>query len=97
MKLLLPVLLPIFAGILVLLSKGLRKKRTLLTAFVAFILAVEASLVLWAVWEESSVVLFSLTNTLTIASCRFDRSAVLGSDCGYVAFGGNLCNGLYGA
>lgn len=67
MKLLLPVLLPIFAGILVLLSKGLRKKRTLLTAFVAFILAVEASLVLWAVWEESSVVLFSLTNTLTIA------------------------------
>lgn len=67
MKLLLPVLLPIFAGILVLLSKGLRKKRTSLTAFAAFILAVEASLVLWAVWEESSVVLFSLTNTLTIA------------------------------
>ena len=48
MKLLLPVLLPIFAGILVLLSKGLRKKRTSLTAFAAFILAVEASLVLWA-------------------------------------------------
>ena len=67
MKLLLPVLLPILAGIFVLVSKGLRKDRKWLTGFSVFALAVEAALVILAVLKEDSVTLLSLTSTMTIA------------------------------
>lgn len=71
MKLLLPVMVPILAGILVLVSKEIRKNRKMVTGLSVVVLAVEAALVFTALWSEGSVVLCRLTDTIDI-SFRID-------------------------
>ncbi len=67
MRLLLPVILPVLAGILVLASKGIRKNRTYLTLFVAGILAVEVCLVFCAFYGDGGMTLLQLTDTISIS------------------------------
>lgn len=69
MKLLLPVILPVLAGILVLTVRGFRdrKNRIWLTATVAAVLAVETVLVFTALMSGGSLDIWPLTDTVTIA------------------------------
>lgn len=67
MRLLLPVILPILAGILILVSKGIRRDRRVLTGFFAAALAVETALVFAALKAGGSVALWQLTDTISIA------------------------------
>ena len=71
MKLLLPVVIPILAGILVLVSKEIRKNRKMVTGLSAAVLALELVLVFTAVLSEDSLVLCRLTDTIDI-SFRID-------------------------
>ena len=55
MKLLLPVMIPILAGILVLASKEIRKNRKLVTGLSAAVLVVEAALIFTAILSGGSL------------------------------------------
>lgn len=66
MMLLLPVLLPVLMGVLVLVGKGFRNSRKMLTGTVAAVLSLEAVLVLFVLVGGGSCTLFSLTDTITI-------------------------------
>lgn len=67
MRLLLPVILPILAGVLILVSRGIRKDRRALTGFFAAALAVETALVFAALKAGGSMTLWQLTDTISIA------------------------------
>lgn len=72
MKLLLPVVVPILAGIWVLMSKDIRKNRKMVTGLSAAVLALEVVLVFMAILSEDSLVLCHLTDTIDI-SFRVDN------------------------
>lgn len=67
MRLLLPVILPILAGVLILVSKEIRKDRKVLTGFFAAALAVETVLVFMALKAGGAVTLWQLTDAISIA------------------------------
>ncbi len=76
MKLLLPVIVPILAGILVLVSKNIRRNRKVVTGLSAIVLAVEIVLVFAAILSGESLVLCQLTDTMTV-SFRVDSVSSL--------------------
>ena len=67
MNLLLPVLLPIIAGVLILLIKGFRKNKKSLHSAVTLILSAELLLVWSILFSGGNLNLFSLTDRITIS------------------------------